>query len=275
MHLSATSVRTSAAHLAVRLLHPVLIWPCGRGSLPLRPCSTRPPLTPPLRPHRSTLPTFGRQIAGIHPAPRPSAPRLNICVYLRRPAGTSTRRSFSARPTPPMAHRRVLLALTVGLIALRRRGRHGLEESRGDLEAGETRRIGATRTRACHDPRVRRVRRRGARDRSRGGAWTETRRCRAAAGARRRRGFHGRSEAAIDAALDAVCDTLARSRVVEEDHRTATTPRVADANGEAPGGDRRVFAEGRRHRGVPVRQAGEGVPEGRRRRRRSRRAVTD
>ena len=45
---------------------------------------------------------------------------------------------FLARPAPPMAHRRLLLALTVGLIArCVVGGGIGLEESRAaDLEAG-------------------------------------------------------------------------------------------------------------------------------------------
>ena len=57
---------------------------------------------------------------------------------------------------------------------------------------------------------------------------------------RRRRGFHGRSEAAIDAALDAVCETLARSRVVKDANGDD------DANGGATASCETTLA---RHRG--------------------------
>ena len=163
-----------------------------------------------------------------------------------------------------MAHRRVLLALTVGLIArCVAGGGIGLEESRaGDLEAG-----GDAPHRGDAHPRVpmstpacvacesvaRGIAAAAARLDGEDETLSEAENARRAS--RRRRGFHGRSEAAIDAALDTVCDTLARSRVVDDaDDDTAgggatesceTT--LARHRGEIAD---RVFAEG----GVGIRE---------------------
>ena len=152
------------------------------------------------------------------------------------------------RPAPPMAHRRLLLALTVGLIArCVVRGGIGLEESRaGDLEAGGDARIPRVpmSTPACVacERVAREIADAAARLDGEDETLSEAENARRAS--RRRRGFHGRSEAAIDAALDAVGDTLARSRVVKDGTTTTTTRELRDANGEAPRGDRRPRVRG-------------------------------
>ena len=135
----------------------------------------------------------------------------------------------SARSAPPMAHRRLLLALTVGLIArCVAGGGIGLEESRAaDLEpGGDAHPRVPMSTPAC--VACERVAREiaDAAARMDGEDETPSEAENARRASRRRRGFHGRSEAAVDAALDAVCETLARSRVVE-DATTTTTTRTA------------------------------------------------
>ena len=156
---------------------------------------------------------------------------------------------FLARPAPPMAHRRLLLALTVGLIArCVVGGGIGLEESRAaDLEPG-----GDAPHRGDAHPRVpmstpacvacERVAREiaDAAARMDGEDETLSEADNARRASRRRRGFHGRSEAAIDAALDAVCETLARSRVVKDANDDD------DANGGATASCETTLA---RHRG--------------------------
>lgn len=158
-----------------------------------------------------------------------------------------------------MAHRRVLLALTVGLIArCVAGGGIGLEESRaGDLEAG-----GDAPHRGDAHPRVpmstpacvacegvaRGIAAAAARLDGEDETLSEAENARRAS--RRRRGFHGRSEAAIDAALDTVCDTLARSRVVkdaDDDDDASCETLMARHRGEIAD---RVFAEG----GVGIRE---------------------
>uniref|UniRef100_A0A7S0I9D2 Saposin B-type domain-containing protein n=1 Tax=Micromonas pusilla TaxID=38833 RepID=A0A7S0I9D2_MICPS len=118
-----------------------------------------------------------------------------------------------------MAHRRLLLALTVGLIArCVAGGGIGLEESRAaDLEpGGDAHARVPMSTPACVacERVAREIADAAARMDGEDETLSEAENARRAS--RRRRGFHGRSEAAVDAALDAVCETLARSRVVED-----------------------------------------------------------
>ena len=136
-------------------------------------------------------------------------------------------------PPGPMAHRRLLLALTVGLIArCVAGGGIGLEESRAaDLEAGGDAhpRVPMSTPACVACERVaREIADAAARLDGEDETLSEAENARRAS--RRRRGFHGRSEAAIDAALDAVCETLARSRVVKD--RTTTTTQTARGDGE-------------------------------------------
>lgn len=150
---------------------------------------------------------------------------------------------FLARPAPPMAHRRLLLALTVGLIArCVVGGGIGLEESRAaDLEAGGDAhpRVPMSTPACVACERVaREIADAAARLDGEDETLSEAENARRAS--RRRRGFHGRSEAAIDAALDAVCETLARSRVVKDANGDD------DANGGATASCETTLA---RHRG--------------------------
>ena len=118
--------------------------------------------------------------------------------------------SYLAPPSPNGAPSTALLALTVGLIArCVAGGGIGLEESRaGDLEA----RRGRAPARAMSTPAcvacegvAREIAAAAARLDGEDETLSEAENARRAS--RRRRGFHGRSEAAIDAALDAVCET--------------------------------------------------------------------
>ena len=159
-----------------------------------------------------------------------------------------------------MAHRRLLLALTVGLIArCVAGGGIGLEESRAaDLEpGGDAHPRVPMSTPACVacERVAREIADAAARMDGEDETLSEAENARRAS--RRRRGFHGRSEAAVDAALDAVCETLARSRVVEDANDDDD-----DANGGATASCEttlarhrveiadRVFAEG----GVGIRE---------------------
>ena len=152
-----------------------------------------------------------------------------------------------------MAHRRLLLALTVGLIArCVAGGGIGLEESRAvDLEpGGDAHARVPMSTPAC--VACERVAREiaDAAARMDGEDETPSEAENARRASRRRRGFHGRKETAVDAALDAVCETLARSRVVEDGGRRRRHKRRATASCETLLARHRVeiadrvFAEG-------------------------------